>query len=199
MKTYLFVDGTNLYSAQYELFGPNQFLNFVKFINSIEKHIKIKFDKIFFYASYTPKRQKMSAKKVKYIVNEFNFYKNVQQIPNLIFFKGYRSKTSGKEKEVDVKISVDLVGYGLLKKYSQGYILSGDADFLQAVFFLKKFCPTINMTLLCMMNKIMFKGLFYLPSYIIAFSKSYLKKPKIARRSKILFIKKTAELCPRLG
>lgn len=28
MKTFLFIDGTNLYAAQYELFGPDRYLDF---------------------------------------------------------------------------------------------------------------------------------------------------------------------------
>ena len=88
------------------------------------------------------------------------------------FFKGYRSKTSGKEKEVDVKLSVDLVGYGLLIKFNKTYLMTGDADFLQACHFLKTHKPSISLTLLCMQNKnnvsrsLLF-ALFYLSSLLI--------------------------------
>ena len=102
MKTYLFIDGTNLYASQYELFGPQKYLNFSKFIEEIEKKIKVKFNKIYFYASYTPKKKKTTKKEKLYIVNEFQFYKSVKNSKRVKFFKGYRSKTSGKEKEVDV-------------------------------------------------------------------------------------------------
>ena len=44
MKTYLFIDGTNLYASQYELFGPQKYLNFSKFIEEIEKGIKVKLE-----------------------------------------------------------------------------------------------------------------------------------------------------------
>ena len=40
MKTYLFVDGTNLYASQYELFGPKKYLNFSKFTKEVEKKNK---------------------------------------------------------------------------------------------------------------------------------------------------------------
>ena len=197
-KTYLFIDGSNLYSAQYEIFGPNKYLSFPEFISLIEKNLKIKFDQIYFYGSYTPRKDKPTLKERQFIINEFKFYQSVKLVKNLIFFKGYRSKTSGKEKEVDVKLSVDLVGYGLLGDYDEAFLMTGDADFLQAVFFVKKHKADIRLSLICIENRILYKGLFYLPSYVFVFGKKILKNEKIARKAKIVYIKKTAELCPRL-
>lgn len=197
-KTYLFIDGSNLYSSQFELFGPYNYLSFPKFISLIEKNLKIKFDQIYFYGSYTPRKDKPTFKERQFIINEFRFYQSVKLVKNLIFFKGYRSKTSRKEKEVDVKLSVDLVGYGLLGNYNEAFLMTGDADFLQAVFFVKKFKPNIKISLLCIENRILYKGLFYLPSHTFTFNKKFLKNEKIARKAKIIYIKKTAELCPRL-
>jgi hypothetical protein len=122
MKNFLFIDGTNLYAAQYQLFGPKMYLDFPSFIKEIEDKIKIKFDKIYFYASYTPKSKKITKKQKRYIINEFKFYQSVKKTPKLKFFKGYRSKTSGKEKEVDVKLATDIVGYGLLNQYDTAYL-----------------------------------------------------------------------------
>ena len=199
MKTFLFIDGSNLYSAQFDLFGPKKYLNFTIFIKIIENIIKTKLDKIFFYASYTPNKSNFSLKEKQYIINEFKFYQSVKLTSNLIFFKGYRSKTSGKEKEVDVKLAVDLVGLGLLNKFSKAYVFTGDADFLQAIFFLKKFRPNKQIELLCLNNRVMYKGLFYLPSHILNFGDKPLKEKGIAKKARIINIKKTAELCPRLG
>lgn len=184
-KTYLFVDGTNLYAAQYELFGPNEYLDFGLFIIEIELKLNIKFSKIYFYASYTPRHSKNR----KYLVNEFKFYKVVKNTKNVIFFKGYRSKSSGKEKEVDVKLSVDLVGYGLLNHYTQAFLMSGDADFLQAAFFIKRFHTTKKIKLLCISNKIMYKGLYALSSIIIDFTnKTIIKNKKIIDRNKFIYL-----------
>ena len=36
-KVFLFIDGSNLYAGQYELFGPKKYLNFSKLIEEIEK------------------------------------------------------------------------------------------------------------------------------------------------------------------
>lgn len=54
MKNYLFIDGTNLYASQYELFGPDSILSFPEFIKTLEQNIKQSFLKIYFYASYSP-------------------------------------------------------------------------------------------------------------------------------------------------
>jgi len=38
-KIYLFIDGTNLYAGQYQLFGPDKYLNFSLFIKEVEEKI----------------------------------------------------------------------------------------------------------------------------------------------------------------
>lgn len=133
MRNYLFVDGSNLYAGQYELLGPKRFLDFERLIKAIEKKIKIKFNKVFFYTSYSPQSKKPSKKEKAYLKNEACFYKNVKKISNLNFFNGYRSKTSGKEKEVDVKLAVDIVDLAHKNKYDVLYLFSGDADFNHAL------------------------------------------------------------------
>jgi len=191
MKNCLFIDGTNLYASQYELFGPQKYLIFSKFIKEVEKKIKVKFNKIYFYASYSPKKKKTTKRERLYITNEFQFYKGVKKFKRVKFFKGYRSKTSGKEKEVDVKLSVDLVGLGLLGKYDSAYLMTGDADFLQAVLFLKRYKPKIQIKLLCLSNKIMYKGLYVLSSILIDFEdKPIIKDRRIINRNKIIFLKR---------
>lgn len=133
MSSYLFVDGSNLYAGQYELFGPKRYLDFSKYINSVENSLKIKFEKIYFYASYSPRPKLINNNIKRYLINEYNFYKRARLGKNVIFFKGYRSSTSGKEKEVDVKIAVDIVNMAHLNKYKNLYLMSGDADFLHAL------------------------------------------------------------------
>lgn len=193
MKTYLFIDGTNLYAAQYELFGPNKYLNFSKFIKEIEKRIKVRFDKIYFYASYSPRPRKPNKKQKFYLKNEALFYKGVRNTKNLVFFKGYRSETSGKEKGVDVKLAADLVAFAFLNRYDSVYLFSGDADFLQALFNIRRYCSK-KISILCLNNKIMFKGAFHFKTYIIPFG-----KPKIrvhtSQKIEFLNIKEVIEDC----
>jgi len=168
-STILFVDGSNLYAGQYALFGPKCYLSFSKFINELEKSIKIHFDTISVYASYSPIPKKASQKEKAYLKNEALFYKNIRKTPNTLFFKGYRSKTSGKEKEVDVKLAVDLVDFAHKNQYSSAYLFSGDADFLQVLLVAKKLNKDINV--LCLKNKLMYKAKFYFKTYIFSFTK----------------------------
>lgn len=164
-STFLFIDGSNLYASQYSYFGPHEFLNFPAFITAIETSLDVTFSKIYFYASYSPKPAKPTKKQVAYLTNEGLFYRSVKSQENVIFFKGYRSRTSGKEKEVDVKIAVDLVDMAWRKKYSQAYLMTGDADFLHALFAVEK--QKKQVSLICMANHIMFKGSYYFNTYII--------------------------------
>lgn len=196
--TYLFIDGTNLFAGQYELFGPKRYLNYELFITLLEKKINVRFDKILFYASYTPRKEHLTSKDIFFLKNEFLFYKQVRAHIKTVFFKGYRSKTSGKEKEVDVKLSVDLVGYGLLHKYDAAYLFSGDADFLQAVQFVKTYVGNIDIKLLCLSNRIMYKGLYAAPSFLIGFAMKDIPI-RFRKLNETIILQKTAELCPRLG
>ena len=182
MKTYLFVDGTNLYAAQYELFGPKRYLDFSKFIGKIEQRLKIKFNKIYFYASYSPRPKKPTKKQKLYLKNEALFYRSVKKTKNVIFFRGYRSEASGKEKGVDVKLSADLVSFAFLNRYDTVYLLTGDADLLQALFNIKQFCSNKKIFILCLQNKIMYKGAFHFRTYVINFGQlkvKFHKKQKI--------------------
>lgn len=190
-NTYLFVDGSNLYGSQYELFGPQKYLNFKKFIKILEKELNLSFNKIYFYASYSPKPKKISRKAKLYLKNEAFFYKSVNRVKDVVFFKGYRSKTSGKEKEVDVKLTADLVQFGFENKYNKIFLLTGDADFLQALFSISKLKKDIQ--IISIENQIMYKGAFYFRTSVIDFIPNHLKlniHPK--QKIKVVQIKKEA-------
>ena len=189
-KTFLFIDGTNLYASQFKIFGPDNYLDFTRLINEIKTNINIKFDQIYFYASYSPK-PKIDTKKSKiYLKNEAYFYKNVKETTNLNFFKGYRSKTSGKEKEVDVKLAVDIVKYAYEKKYKNIYLLSGDADFLQALIAIQHLPVSIN--IMCIEDKVLFKGSFQFNTKVIDFIPDKLNL-SFDKRQKIKIIKISKE------
>lgn len=127
LRNFLFVDGSNLYNAQYELFGPDQYIDFALLIKVLEKFLHLNFDRVYFYASYSPRPNQPTTFEKKYLKNEALFYQSVKRTSKTIFFKGYRSKTSRKEKEVDVKLSVDIVDFAHRRKYSQLFLFSGDA------------------------------------------------------------------------
>jgi uncharacterized LabA/DUF88 family protein len=141
----------------------------------------VSFDKIYFYASYSPKPDKPTKKQIAYLRNEGLFYKDVKSTPNLTFFKGYRSKTSGKEKEVDVKLAVDIVDFAHRNKYSKMFLLSGDADFLHALLAAIELKKDVNV--LSMSNNILYRALIHCKTFIMCFDhqkaalKGYQNKP----------------------
>jgi len=180
MKTYLFIDGTNLYAAQYELFGPNKYLNFSVFISEIQKQLHTTFHKIYFYASYSPKTDKPSQKEKLFLKNEGLFYRSVRQTKNVIFFTGYRSPTSKKEKEVDVKLAVDIVDLGYLNKYDCLYFYSGDADFMHALFVATRLGKKV--TIIATENRIPMRFTYNYQTYLFIFLKN--RKIKFTLNSK---------------
>jgi len=182
-KAYLFIDGSNLYGAQYKLFGPEKYLSFSLFLGQIESKLKIKFDKIYFYASYSPKLKSPTRKQKLYLKNEALFYRSVRKLKKVVFFRGYRSKTSGKEKEVDVKLAVDIVDFAHRDKYQKLFLLSGDADFMHALFIAKRCRKKVE--IVCLEDRVMHKAAFYFPATVISFEKVRYKPHK---KQKIKFM-----------
>lgn len=194
-RRYLFVDGSNLYAGQYELFGPDGYLLFNRFIQNIETKLTLKFIKIFFYTSYSPKPAKPTVKQKNYLRNEALFYRCVKNTNHVLFFTGYRSKTSGKEKEVDVKLAVDIVDLSHRDRMDEVYLMSGDADFMHALFAANNTGKKVK--LLCINNKILYKGAFYFPLTILSLDGKF-DQPRL-RTKKILIIKlSTGELVGRV-
>jgi len=187
--TFLFIDGSNLYASQYELFGPQKYIDFNIFIHEIEFILETKFDAIFFYASYSPQPNNLNHKEKQYLKNEALFYKSVKAYPKISFFTGYRSKSSGKEKEVDVKIAVDIVDFAHRKLMKQIVLLTGDADFMEALHVAKK--QGIRVSVLCMENKIMYKALIFYSVTIILLTSRKVLIHKIRRKPNIIKIDST--------
>lgn len=137
-KTFLYIDGTNLFAGQNELFGPKKYLSFKFLINEVNKLVKV--DHVYFYASYMNKKNYLTPRLKDLIAAEALFYREVLNTKNVTFFKGHRSPTSGKEKGVDVHLSVDIVKDIFLKLCDQIMIMTGDSDLiypLEVVKFLK--------------------------------------------------------------
>lgn len=132
VKSYLFVDGSNLYAGQYEAFGPEKILDFSQFVSQIETIHNTHFEKIFVYASFSPRNNKPSRHQIEYLTNEALFFRSVRAHKAVNFFKGYRS-VDGKEKLVDVQLAVDIVDKAHLQEYSHLYLCSGDADYSHAL------------------------------------------------------------------
>lgn len=185
-KSFLFIDGTNLYSAQYKLFGPDSYLDFSCFIGKIEKILYTSFFQIQFYASYSPQAENLTKKDKLYLKNEALFYKSAKQLPQLSFFTGYRSKTSGKEKEVDVKLAVDIVDYCYQNKFDNLYFCSGDADFNHALQIVRRFGKSIH--LIGLETRIPMRLSNYYPTSIFTFDTHRDKRYSLSSQQKITFI-----------
>src|SRR3989338_10262224 len=136
-KTYLYIDGTNLFAGQNELFGPNKHLSFSFLIKKIKKLIPV--DIIFFYASYMNQknRTKLTEDRKKLIAAEALFYREVRNTKSVTFYRGHRSPTSGKEKGVDVHLSVDIVKDIFLGNCNHIVIMTGDADLIYPLEIVK--------------------------------------------------------------
>lgn len=136
-KKFLYIDGTNLLAGLVDMFGVDK----VPLFSVILKKIKTiyKFDQIFFYASYTSSKgiNKLNIEKQNKIKNqvglEIEFFKEVQSVKNLVFYQGYRSPASKKEKGVDVHLAADFVKGAFLNEYDTVIILTGDADLIYPV------------------------------------------------------------------
>jgi len=136
-KTHLYIDGTNLFAGQNELFGPNKHLSFSFLIQEIKKLAPL--DDIFFYASYMNQknRTRLTEDRKKLIAAEALFYREVRNSKDVTFYRGHRSPTSGKEKGVDVHLSVDIVKDIFLGNCNQIVIMTGDADLIYPLEIVK--------------------------------------------------------------
>lgn len=123
----LYIDGTNLFAGQNQLFGPKRFLPFATILADIRKLFPV--HKIFFYATYLGVQRKHSS--FRFLpATEAQFYHQVKATPRLTFFKGHRSPTSGKEKGVDVHLAVDMVRHAFRREYDEAILVTGDADLI---------------------------------------------------------------------
>lgn len=131
-KTYLYVDGTNLFAGQVDLFGYSVYLPFSNILRDINNIFRI--DKVNFYASYMVKANlHRRPNRHKLTVIEHLFYQELKKIPNLSFYRGHRSPTSGREKGVDVHLAVDLIKDGLMGRFKRAVIMTGDSDLIYPV------------------------------------------------------------------
>lgn len=139
----LFIDGSNLYGGLTDLLNPGEYLDFTTFLIAIEKDIKV--SKVKFYGAYMNIDPNQSSVKQLIAKAQVEFFNNVKSHPKVEFFEGNFSKTSGKEKGVDVKLAVDLVLGACLNEYKEAIIMTGDADFTYAVERAKKLGKQVHL------------------------------------------------------
>lgn len=185
----LYIDGTNLFAGQNELFGPRKHLSFAYLIQEIKKLIPV--DDIFFYASYMNRRNrtKLTTERKQLIAAEALFYREVRNTKGVTFYRGHRSPTSGKEKGVDVHLSVDIVKDIFLGSCNQIVIMTGDADLIYPLEVVKilKF-PTHAIFL---PNRFSLEMAYKVDkAFVLNFLNKFSVDRKLPRQLKIVSIKK---------
>lgn len=188
-KTNLYIDGTNLFAGQNELFGPNKHLSFNFLIQEIKKLVPV--DNIFFYASYMNQKNKtkLTEDRKKLIAAEALFYREVRNTKDVTFYRGHRSPTSGKEKGVDVHLSVDIVKDIFLGNCNQVVIMTGDADLIYPLEIVKTLKnPTYAIFL---PNRFSLEMAYKADkTFVLNFSNKFKSDRKLPGQLKILSIKK---------
>ena len=135
-RTHLYIDGTNLFAGQNELFGPKAYVPFSNLLRDIRKIYAV--NHVFFYASYMVAANFNKPGRKALAAVEAQFYRSVKDTSNVTFYRGHRSPTSGKEKGVDVHLAVDMVRDAFLRRYGEAVVMSGDADLSYAVEVVRK-------------------------------------------------------------
>ena len=137
MKTFLFIDGSNLYGGFTDLLKPGEYLKFDDFLKKIEKEIPV--SKIMFYGTYMKEDEHKTTTYRLKAKAQIEFFNSVKLSRKVEFYEGHFSATSGKEKGVDVRLAVDMVLGACTNEYDQAIIMSGDADLTYAVIKAKQF------------------------------------------------------------
>lgn len=185
----MYIDGTNLFAGQYDLFGQKETLDFSSLIKEIKKLFPVK--KIYFYASYIGKVN-LKDKKLRDLVEaESRFFNQVKATRGLYFYKGHRSPTSGKEKGVDVHLAVDIVKHAFKKECNRVVIMTGDADLIYPLETAKELGCSVNAVFLP--NRFSLEMAYHVDSATVFNYKGMfqpLKFRNLPRQFKIVEIKK---------
>lgn len=161
--TNLYVDGSNIYGAQWELFGPKKYLDFSSVIEVINNIYPL--NKTYFYASYSPLPKSKSRKPPNYILNERLFYYSARKHPKVVFYTGHRSRASGKEKGVDVHLACDIVKHVTAGQVDRVCLMSGDADLLYPLEIAKEFKK--NYSVFVLPNRILPDMIYAVKDYYV--------------------------------
>lgn len=126
-RTYLYIDGTNLFAGLVEIFGAKRVPDFKTILDQV--NLLYKLQSIYFYCSYMlPRNNSRSEREL--LSAEVGFYETVKAVPGLVFYRGHRSKTSKKEKGVDVHLASDIVLHACRRQSDEMVIMTGDSDLI---------------------------------------------------------------------
>ena len=134
--TWLYIDASNLYGALADVLASGDYIDFTDLMDSLEKDFHI--NKVKAYGTYLPDEPKSSVQRRKFIGAQNKFFRSMSVHPKVEFHKGYFSKTSKKEKGIDVKLAVDMLKDSYEGSYKCAVIMTGDDDFLYSVECVRK-------------------------------------------------------------
>lgn len=188
----LYIDGTNLFAGQYDLFGSKRVLSFPSLVKDIRRFYPV--TNIFFYASYTPRVP--SRKPESFFTAEAVFYREVRSVKGLYFYKGHRSPASGKEKGVDVHLALDMVRDAFQRRYDEAVLMTGDADLMYPVELVQDLGFAVHAVFLP--NRFSLEIAYKAHSSVVLnYQKRFQVKRKISSRVRIVPIKRPT--CKQVG
>lgn len=176
-----FVDGSNLFGGMAEILKPGEYFKFSEFIAVIEEKIKI--DQINFYGTYMRADQKTTEKSKLLALAQKEFFDSTKDIKNLDFYHGHFSKTSGKEKGIDMHMGIDMAIGACTNTYDVAMVVTGDADLLYAVETVRRFDK--KAVLVCLSSRIAMAIAFIASDRLIINSQDYFAtklSPKLRKR-----------------
>lgn len=142
-KVFAFIDGSNLFGGMAEILKPGEYFEFADFINEVEKQFPLQ--RIYFYGTYMRHLAGDSAAKQKLSLSQRKFFDSAKKNPKVIFYQGHFSKTTGKEKGIDVHLGIDMAVGAATGSYEEAVIITGDADLLYAVETAQRFQKSVHL------------------------------------------------------
>lgn len=134
MTKCLYIDGSNLYGGISELLTPGEFVDLSTLFPIINRAFN-GVDCIKFYGAYMGLPGLTNARDILFAKAQNEFFNSA--IARKVYFgKGYISR-HGKEKGVDMQLGVDMVHDAHSGLFNEMILLSGDADFLYPIQYVK--------------------------------------------------------------
>ena len=138
-----FVDGSNLFGGMAEMLNSGQYFNFSDFVGQLEQDFSL--EKIYFYGTYMRHLSTDSKAKRTLALTQRKFFDSVKKNHKTIFYQGHFSKTTGKEKGVDVHLAIDMAVGAATDSYDEALIITGDDDLLYAIETAQRFNKKVHL------------------------------------------------------
>ncbi|MDZ4343642.1 MAG: NYN domain-containing protein, partial [Candidatus Binatia bacterium] len=119
-----FVDGSNLFGGMAEILKPGEYFDFADFVGQLERDCSL--EKIYFYGTYVRHLSTDSKTKQTLTLTQRRFFDSAKKHPKVVFYQGHFSKTTGKEKGVDVHLAIDMAVGAATSQYDEAIIITGD-------------------------------------------------------------------------